>query len=348
MSAPVEEWSAEMRAAWLYEVVARVERDGRKRELFESLARTARTQAAIWAEHARKNGAVTPSGYVPDQRARLVAWLVERLGPRRCRPLLAALKVRGLSVYAARAAPAEQGHVMPTSVDDFGSRHRTQGGGTLRAAVFGVSDGLVSNTSLILGIAGATADAHTIVVSGIAGLLAGACSMAAGEYVSMRSQRELYEYQIGLERAELAEYPAEEREELALIYAARGLSLERARELARSVMRDRESALDALAREELGLNPDDLGSPWRAALSSFLAFAAGALVPLAPFAWSSGRPAAIWAASIAALALFAVGAALSLFTGRSASWSGLRMVLIGAAAGCATWGIGTLFGVATS
>jgi VIT1/CCC1 family predicted Fe2+/Mn2+ transporter len=348
MSAPVDEWSAEMRSAWLYEVVAQAEPDTGKRALFQSLAGEARKQAAIWGERAKKNGALPPAGYSPDARARIVARLVRLFGPRPCRPLLAALKVRGLSVYAVRSSPAEQGHVMPTSRDDFGSRHRTKSGGTLRAAVFGVNDGLVSNTSLILGIAGATADAHTIVVSGAAGLLAGAFSMAAGEYVSMRSQRELFEYQIGLERAELDEYPEEEGEELALIYAARGLELERARELARSVMRDRESALDALAREELGLNPDDLGSPWAAGLSSFLAFAAGAVVPLIPFAWSSGRPAVTWSASIAAAALFGVGAALSLFTGRSALWSGLRMVLIGAAAGFATWGIGTLFGVATS
>lgn len=348
MSSPVDEWSAEMRSAWLYEVVAQAEPEPSRRELFRSLASAARTQASIWARRAQHDGAPRLELYEPDLRARLVARLVRWLGPRRCRTLLAALKVRGLSVYGARATAHEQGHVMPTSLDDFGSRHRTQGGGTLRAAVFGVSDGLVSNASLILGLAGASADPRAIVVTGAAGLLAGACSMAAGEYVSVRSQRELYEYQIGLERAELDEYPDEEREELALIYAARGLPLERARELARSVMRDREGALDALAREELGLNPDDLGSPWRAALASFLAFGAGALVPLVPFAWSSGTQAVIASAAVAAAAQFAVGAALSLFTGRGALWSGLRMMLIGAAAGCATYGIGRLFGVATS
>jgi len=348
LSGPIDEWTEEMRSAWLYEVVAGAEADARKRALFESLATAARTQAGIWAERLRSAGREVPQRYAPDRRARVVAALVRRLGPRHCRPALAALKVRGLSVYAARATRAEQGHVMPTSLDDFGSRHRTQSGGNLRAAVFGVNDGLVSNASLILGIAGATSDTQTIVVSGIAGLLAGAFSMAAGEYVSMRSQRELFEYQIGLERAELAAYPEEEAEELALIYQARGLPLDRARELVRSVMRDREGALDVLAREELGLNPDDLGSPWGAGLSSFLAFAAGALLPLAPFLWSSGGAAVIWAAAVAAAALFAVGGTLSLFTGRSALWSGLRMVLIGGAAGLATWGIGTLFGVATA
>lgn len=348
MSAPIEEWTEEMRSAWLYEHVAAAEPDERKRELFAALAEAARKQAGIWAERMREQGREPPAGYRPDRRARVVAGLVRRLGPRRCRPALAALKVRGLSVYGARATPGEEGHVMPTSLDDFGSRHRTQGGGNLRAAVFGVNDGLVSNASLVLGVAGATADTQTVVVTGIAGLLAGAFSMAAGEYVSVRSQRELFEYQIGLERAELEEYPAEEAEELALIYQARGLPLDKARELVASVMRDRESALDVLAREELGLNPDDLGSPWGAGLSSFLAFAAGALLPLAPFLWSTGGAAVVWTAGVAAAALFGVGATLSLFTGRSALWSGLRMVLIGGAAGLATWGIGSLFGVATS
>ena len=173
--------------------------------------------------------------------------------------MLAALKVRGLSAYDARPAA---GHVMPTSIADIGRRHKGFGGGNLRAAVFGVNDGLVSNTSLIMGVAGANAGADFVVTSGVAGLLAGALSMAAGEYVSMRSQREMFEYQIGLERDELGEYPDEEAEELALIYAARGMEIEEARRITRELVKNPDAALDALAREELGLNPDDLGSPW--------------------------------------------------------------------------------------
>ena len=235
---------------------------------------------------------------------------------------------------------------MPASLSDFGQRHRAvSGGGNLRAAVFGVSDGLVSNTSLILGVAGAGAAGDTILLSGMAGLLAGAFSMAAGEYVSVRSQRELFEHQIGLERAELEEYPEEETEELALIYQARGLDLERAREMARAVMRDPRTALDTLAREELGLNPDDLGSPWGALASSFAAFAAGALVPLLPFLLAPRTRPVPLAAACAAAVLFAVGCGLSLFTGRNALWSGLRMLLIGAAAGTTTYLVGTLLGV---
>jgi VIT1/CCC1 family predicted Fe2+/Mn2+ transporter len=210
-----------------------------------------------------------------------------------------------------------------------------------------VNDGLVSNASLIMGVAGASAGADAVVTAGVAGLLAGALSMAAGEYVSMRSQREMFEYQIGLERDELAEYPEEEAEELALIYAARGMELEEARRITRALVKSPDAALDALAREELGLNPDDLGSPWGAALFSFLAFAAGAVLPLAPFLL--GLPlerAIVLAAVVAGIALFGVGAALSLFTGRRAFAGGLRMVLIGGGAGVVTWLIGSLLGAA--
>jgi VIT1/CCC1 family predicted Fe2+/Mn2+ transporter len=292
----------------------------------------------------RESGVEPPREWRPDVRARAVAQLVGVFGPRACRPVLAALKVRGLSVYGARAHPSEGGHVMPRSLDDFGARHRTRGGGNLRAAVFGASDGLVSNASLILGFAGASVEPRTLLLSGVAGLLAGAFSMAAGEYVSVRSQRELYEYQIGLERAELDEYPEEEAEELALIYAARGLPIERARELVTYMMRDREAALDVLAREELGLDPDALDSPWGAAFASCLSFAAGAALPLAPLLLLEGASALPATALVTAAALFGIGAVLSLFTGRSALWSGLRMLGIGAAAAAATWSLGYLMG----
>jgi len=236
---------------------------------------------------------------------------------------------------------------MPTSVQQIGLRHRGLSGGNLRAAVFGVNDGLVSNASLIMGVAGAGASGEFIFMSGVAGLLAGALSMAAGEYVSVRSQREMYEYQIGLERDELAEYPEEEAEELALIYAARGLSMERARELSRQMMANPTQALQTLAREELGLNPDDLGSPWGAAIFSFVSFSFGALLPLIPFLGRIDSAAALGITiAISAGALFAVGMAISLFTGRSAWRSGVRMVAIGVGAGAATWLIGRLLGVA--
>jgi VIT1/CCC1 family predicted Fe2+/Mn2+ transporter len=232
------------------------------------------------------------------------------------------------------------------TVEEVGGRHRGVGsGGNLRAAVFGVNDGLVSNTALIMGVAGAAAEPAMVLLTGIAGLLAGAFSMAAGEYISMRSQKEMYEYQIGLERDELDEYPEEEAEELALIYHARGMELPEARKVAAELMADPEHALDTLAREELGLNPDDLGSPWGAAISSFLAFGAGALVPLLPFILDLGPAAVAVSAGLAGAGLFGVGAVLSLFTGRNAFWSGLRMLAIGGGAGAATYLIGGVLGV---
>ncbi|HEY6722134.1 MAG TPA: VIT1/CCC1 transporter family protein, partial [Burkholderiales bacterium] len=238
------------------------------------------------------------------------------------------------------------GHPAPTSVEEIGKRHRGFGaGGNLRAAVFGINDGLVSNLSLILGVAGASSNTGFILLSGIAGLLAGAFSMAAGEYVSVRSQREMYEHQIGLEQAELDEYPDEEAEELALIYAARGMSVSDAHDLARRTIADPRLALDTLAREELGLNPEDLGSPWGAALSSFFSFGVGALVPLAPFLFARGNGALIAAVAMTAVALFGIGSMISLFTGRSAVRDGLRMLAIGGGAGAVTYFVGKLLGV---
>jgi VIT1/CCC1 family predicted Fe2+/Mn2+ transporter len=206
---------------------------------------------------------------------------------------------------------------------------------------------LVSNASLILGVAGAAAEPGMIVLSGVAGLLAGAFSMAAGEYVSVRSQREMYEYQIGLEREELSKYPEEEAKELALIYEVRGLPAEEAKRLADSMIADPARGLDTLAREELGLNPHELGSPWGAATFSFLSFAAGALIPLLPFLFGKGTSALYGAIGLTAAALFGVGAALSLFTGRGAMRGGLRMLLIGAAAGALTFLIGRWVGVSS-
>jgi VIT1/CCC1 family predicted Fe2+/Mn2+ transporter len=238
---------------------------------------------------------------------------------------------------------------MPVTVQDIGQRHRSvTGGNNLRAAVFGFNDGLVSNLSLILGVAGAGGSAQFILTSGLAGLLAGSLSMGAGEYVlSVRSHREMYEYQIGLERDELEEYPAEEAEELALIYQARGIDLEQARGIAKRLMSNPEHALNTLAREELGLNPDDLASPWSAAIFSFCAFGSGALLPLLPYLFhAAAGTAAYISTGVAAVALVAVGMALSLFNGRSALLGALRMLLIGAAAAACTWGLGHALGSA--
>ena len=333
-----EGWREEKRSAYLYRVMAEAEAGTPRAGLFNGLAAEAENQSEIWA---RQAVAAMPE-YAPDLRARMVAALVRRYGPRPLRSVLVAMKVRGLSVYS-HAAP---GHALPTTLEDVGKRHRgVSGGGNLRAAVFGINDGLVSNASLILGVAGASANNSIILLSGVAGLLAGAFSMAAGEYVSVRSQREMFEHQIGLEREELAQYPEEEAEELALVYAARGLPREDAQKLAKALIADPAKALDTLAREELGLNPDDLGSPWGVAVFSFLSFAAGALVPLLPFLALAGGRALPVSIAFTALTLFGVGAVISLFTGRSALRDGLRMLAIGATAGALTYAIGKLLGV---
>jgi VIT1/CCC1 family predicted Fe2+/Mn2+ transporter len=255
------------------------------------------------------------------------------------------MKVRGMAVYS-RREPG--GHAAPVA---GGTEHRHRGlggGGNLRAAVFGINDGLVSNASLIFGMAGATADAKVVLLTGIAGLTAGAFAMAAGEFVSVRSQRELFEYQISLERDELKEYPDAEAQELALIYKAKGLSGGEAQRVAKKLVADPEHALDTLAREELGLNPDELGSPWGAAVSSLLSFALGAAIPLLPFIFHAGASSLLITAALTAVALFVVGATLSLFTGRGAIISGVRMLVLGGLAAIVTFGVGKLFGVSVA
>jgi VIT1/CCC1 family predicted Fe2+/Mn2+ transporter len=344
MPGPLDHWRDEKQSALLYRVLAEVEKGTRREALFSDLAAAAEDQGVIWAQAASRAGEALPA-FAPGLRVRIAAFLIRRVGPRRIRPVLAALKVRGLSVYSSKAP----GHEMPTTLAEVGAGHTgAGGGGNLRAAVFGVNDGLVSNASLILGVAGASSQSDVILLSGVAGLLAGAFSMAAGEYISVRSQRELFESQIALERDELAEYPKEEAAELALIYAARGIPMQDARSLAERIVADPARALDTLAREELGLNPDELGSPIGAAVFSFVSFSIGASIPLAPFLFLVGGSALILAVGLAAFSLFAVGATLSLFTGTRALWGGLRMLLLGGAAGAATYGIGSLLGVSLS
>jgi VIT1/CCC1 family predicted Fe2+/Mn2+ transporter len=335
---PRKNWLSECQAIHLYETLAAVETEPERQRLFAGMARAAAGQADIWAAEMHPRPAALAA---PTLLTRVLITLLRWFGPRPLLPALAAAKVRGISVYSA-AAP---GHPMPTAVGPEASRHRGVGhGGSLRAAVFGVNDGLVSSSSLVLGMAGATSDPKVVLLAGMAGMLAGAFSMAAGEYVSVASQRELFENQIALEREELRLYPAEEAEELALIYAARGLDPAEARLLANRLVANPEHALDTLAREELGLNPDELGSPVGAAVSSFGSFAVGAVLPLLPYLLGAAQ-AMLWTLGLSLAGLFTVGASLSLFTGRPLLWSGVRMMLIGGAAGGVTFLVGSWFGV---
>ena len=219
-------------------------------------------------------------------------------------------------------------------------------GSNLRAAIFGVSDGLVSNTSLIMGVSGAITDTRTILITGAAGLLAGALSMAAGEYVSVSSQRELFETEIAKEREELQTQPQEETDELARIYHRRGLPLDVACRISKALSKDLKVALETHAREELGLNPQDLGSPIGAAISSFVSFGLGALVPLLPFMLGAGQKSFVIAVALAAIALVLVGVAAAAVTGQRRLHGGVRLLLIGGGAGIVAYLIGKLLGVA--
>ena len=346
MSDGLDSWHHEKESAWLYRRVAAAESDSRKQRLFNQLAAAAEEQAARWEASLARQGAqpLPERTFRPSTRARIVARLLRWLGPRAMRSVLAAMKLRGLSIYS---GPAVASHDMPTTLAEVGERHRGGLGGNLRAIVFGINDGLISNASLVMGIAGAAAAPRLVLITGLAGLLAGALSMSAGEYVSVRSQREMYEYQIALERAEIAEYPEEEAEELALIYEARGMALDQARKVSQTLLAQPDHALDVLAREELGLSPGMLGSPWGAASASFLSFAIGACIPLLPFLTGLAGAQLIMATAIlSVLTLFAVGLALSLFTGRQALRGALRMVLIGGGAGLVSFLVGRLLGAA--
>ena len=333
----LKNWQEEKRSAYLYRKVASREVDTIRRKLFFELAAGADKQASIWEEKLKSNGGHTIAFvYKPDIRTKLVGGLIHAFGIESIRFILSAMKVRGMSVYSA----SHGSHLAAANLE---TRHKgLNTAGNLRAAVFGMSDGLVSNVCLLLGLAGASADHRTILLTGIAGLLAGACSMAAGEYVSMCSQREFFEYQIELEKEELELYPEEEAVELTCIYRARGMPLEEARTMANAVVSNPETALNTLAREELGLNPMDLGSPIGAAISSFLSFAIGAFIPVLPFFMIQSSATILYSVGLAGIALFVIGGILSLFTNRNSLLSGLRMLVIGATAGAVTYWIGKL------
>jgi len=236
--------------------------------------------------------------------------------------------------------------VSGASLTRFEKRHRSVGGNALRAAVLGGNDGLVSNFSLVMGVAGATQTGSNVLLAGSAGLLAGALSMALGEWISVKSSQELYENQMDLEMDELETNPEGEIREIALIYIAKGIPEVQAQKMAREIVNDTSRAHAFLVREELGINPEELkGSAMEAALYSFFLFSVGAIIPLFPFFFADGYPAILWSVSSSSLGLFLIGASITLFTGRSAWKSGLRQVMFGLAAAAITFGIGQLIGV---
>jgi VIT1/CCC1 family predicted Fe2+/Mn2+ transporter len=345
----------------LYRALAKAEKDPARVDIFEKLAQAEERHAARWARLLKTNGATVPL-YSPGWRVHVLGWLSRRFGTQHILPVVSGLESRDQDVYRgqaeAKGIPAEErGHMRtlramqyhgknrPETILDLEGWHRTTYGGTLRAAVFGANDGLLSNFSLVMGIAGANAAPRFVLLAGVAGLLAGASSMAAGEFVSVQSQRELYEQQIAIEREELEMSPEEELEELSLIYQAKGIPTNQAEELAEKILSNPETAIDTLAREELGLDPAGLGSPWVAAASSFIAFAVGAAIPVVPYFLTTGSSAFIASALICGISLFVIGGLISIFTGRNFFFSGFRMLGIGALAAGATFLIGKLLGV---
>ena len=358
--------ASERDAAALYTRIAAAE-TGERRSIFEELAGVERRHAAHWEDKIRGAGEAVPPPGRPSVRTRLLAAAASRLSPDAVLPLIERAERADAGVYdddpdaAPGMAADEHGHARTIAKLIEGGRpsprvqiarrepwHRGDRSGALRAGVFGVSDGLVSNTALVTGVAGSGASHTVIMLAGTAGLLSGSFSMAAGEYVSMASQREMYEREISLEAQELQENPQEERDELVLLYRAKGLPRADAERLADQIMTDRQVALDTLTREELGLDPAELGSPLSAAISSLLTFAVGALVVILPYFFGGGTAALVAAIILAAAALLGVGVGIGVLNGRSAIRSGLRQLLLGGAAALVTFGIGHLIGASVS
>ena len=360
----IANWDDELNGAMLYDAMAEKEKDLRIAGIYGKLAETERLHAKTWEANIIKAGGKVPK-FRPSWRTRTMIWLANRMGIEAVLPTISGIETSASNNYVGQTeakgmAASERGHAMLLSqikatakggiegglLARLEGRHRSAGGNALRAAVLGASDGLLSNFNLIMGVAGAAVSQSSILLTGFAGLLAGSISMALGEWISVQSSRELYKKQIASEAEELENAPEEEIEELALIYQARGLNEEMAGNMARQVMANKDTALDALVRDELGLNPDDLGgSAWEAGITSFFLFAIGAVIPVIPYFFLSGNHALAGSAIISCAGLFAIGAAITLFTGRSVLFSGSRQILFGLAAAAVSFLIGHLIGV---
>lgn len=351
----------EVDSAFIYRALGGLEESEPLAGVYRRLAATEERHAEVWRSRLRAASA-EPAASSPSRRARILVWLAKRLGPEYVLPTLSEQESRDSHAYREYEELGEPGmssdershaHLLRTigegvsgaELARFEGRHRAIGGNALRAAVLGANDGLLSNFSLIMGVAGAELANESILITGIAGLLAGAGSMALGEWISVQSSRELQQHQIEVERAELAEMPEEEREELVLIYEAKGIERAAAERLADRMLADRDQALSTLAREELGIDPADLGgSAWTAAAASFVLFAIGAVIPLISFVFLEDDPAIAVSVALSAAGLFGLGAATALMTGSGIARSGIRQLAIGVAAAAITFGIGSLIG----
>ncbi len=352
----------EVDSAAIYRSMAAIEADPHLATVYLRLAEVEERHATAWeAELAKSGTAVRPSR--PSLRSRILIRLGRRFGTRFLVPVVATVERINRRAYdnqqgATRTMGSEErsharvlelitggGGAGGATVARLEGRHRGVGGNALRAAVLGANDGLVSNLSLVMGVAGASMSPHAVLVTGLAGLLAGASSMAMGEWIAVQSSRELYEKQVGVEESEIAAAPEEEAEELALIYMAKGLPDAQAHEIASRIMENGKTALETMAREELGIDPDDSGgSPWTAAGGSFVLFSAGAAVPVVPFALLQGTSAVLTSVVLSSAGLVVVGAGITLFTGRSVVATSLRQLVFGLGAAGLTFAIGRMVG----
>ncbi|NTV37074.1 MAG: rubrerythrin family protein [Anaerolineaceae bacterium] len=347
----------------LYQSLAENEKDPRLAEIYRRMAAVEVKHADHWISMLKEAGQPI-SEFKPSSHTKLLSWLGKRFGANMVIPSIQAMEQDGTSGYQNFAegkfmAKDERQHasllnqinklspggMTGSSLALLEGRHRGSGGNALRAAVLGANDGMVSNLSLVMGVAGASLANSSILITGLAGLLAGAISMGLGEWLSVQSSRELYTNQIKIETGEIEAAPELEIEELSLIYEARGLKPDQAKLLASQIMENKSSAVETMAREELGIDPDELGgSAWEAAITSFLLFSVGAIVPVIPFTFLSGMNAVLLSIAFSVIGLFILGAATTLFTGKKLLYSGMRMVIFGLLAAAVTFGIGSLIG----
>ena len=356
----------EVDGAALYRLLAEAEKDPNLREVYSRLAASEDRHLALWQQHLTAAGVDVPD-YRPSFRVKLLGWLARRFGTASVSPIVTRMEVAATSMYddqpeavAANLPADERSHArlfreigrsgggrLQVDIARVEGRHRAANGNAIRAAVLGANDGLVSNLLLVMGVAGASPGQEVVVLAGLGGLLAGSISMALGEWISVRSSAEAFTRQVAIERDELALMPEEEEEELILIYRAKGLAEDDARAMAKRILANHEAALETLTREELGMSEGEAGNAWVAATTSFLTFAAGAIIPVLPWLVIEGAPALVASAVLSGLGLFLTGAITTLFTGRSVLFSGFRMVAFGAVGAVVSFAAGTLIGAGT-
>lgn len=334
-------------AAFLYSVLASVEPDARKRSTYEKLAAVERRHTEMWAKLLADHGHPLPAGgAAPSRTARVMAWLGRRFGPGYLLPLLLREEGREVKGYidlhrdsSGEAARAVSLTLAKESAEHAGTLaglaggsaepwHQTASGGFLRNVVYGFNDGLTANFGLVAGVIGASVTPHVVLISGVAGMIADALSMGASGFLAAKSEQEVYAHEIAMEREEIRLMPEVEADELALIYEAKGIEEDRARQMAAQVMRDPGRALEESVREELKIG-EARSTPLKEGWVTGVATAVGALIPVAPFVFLSGATAAWTAFAVAMLSHFAVGAARSFFTGRSVFRSGIDMFVVG-------------------